>query len=385
MTGSVDLSTLPGPLAAACRAAAGKALVVGGAVRDLAWGREVRDLDLLSLEEVRGLASSLAEVLDSEAGAPAKVTVHEGFGTASVSAAGLRVDLATARTESYPVQGDLPRVSPGATVEEDLRRRDFTVNSLVADPADWPRAPFSGPEGAVRDLEERLWRVFHHDSLADDPTRVFRLARYRRALGGELAGQTEASLAAGGWGEAATRVAPARWRAEVEAWSDWGLEPSLGGEPEERALTGLFGGTWVRGVEGSVAGFLAAVRGQDAPAAWERLGARRTELSALAPLADPGFPGFGADADAVAVDSVAAGWDEIVLGVAARGREEAVAGWRDASSGLERLSGEALLALGVAAGPEIARWQASGRRAALRGEAGKDEAGQAAWVKGRLG
>src|SRR5436853_6620093 len=101
------------------------AWVVGGAVRDLLLGREAAvDLDLC----VGGNAVAAAQQLAATLGG--SLFTHEAFGTASVEAGGHVYDLATARAESYARPGALPDVQPG-TIEEDLLRRDFTVNAIA--------------------------------------------------------------------------------------------------------------------------------------------------------------------------------------------------------------------------------------------------------------
>jgi tRNA nucleotidyltransferase (CCA-adding enzyme) len=148
--------------------------LVGGAVRELLLGRgRSSNLDLV----VEGDALRLAEKLGGE------VLEHERFGTATVLLGELEVDLAAARTESYPDPGALPAISPGATIEADLARRDFTVNAIavpLADPV--PLDPHAG----IEDLERGELRVMHRQSFVDDPTRALRAARYASRLGFSL-------------------------------------------------------------------------------------------------------------------------------------------------------------------------------------------------------
>ncbi len=108
------------------------------------------------------------------------VTVHDRFGTATVIAPEAVLDLAAARRERYERPGALPEVELGATIAEDLARRDFTVNAIAVRLADG--ALVSHP-GALADLEARVLRVLHDASFADDPTRLLRMARYGARLG----------------------------------------------------------------------------------------------------------------------------------------------------------------------------------------------------------
>jgi tRNA nucleotidyltransferase (CCA-adding enzyme) len=167
------------------RAAAGDTPVylVGGAVRDLLLGRERIDLDVA----VEGDAAGLGRRLGGE------VRTHERFATATVTVDGLEVDLATARSETYPRPGVLPEVRP-ATIGEDLARRDFTVNAMALPLVDEPE--LIDPHGGASDLARGLLRVLHERSFVDDPTRALRAGRYAARYGFDLAPETERLLRA---------------------------------------------------------------------------------------------------------------------------------------------------------------------------------------------
>jgi tRNA nucleotidyltransferase (CCA-adding enzyme) len=145
--------------------------LVGGAVRDLLLGRGRADVDLV----VEGDAAALAERLGAE------VTAHERFGTAKLNLNGHEIDIASARSESYPRPGALPVVSPGADLAADLRRRDFTINAMAIPLRGEPR--LIDPHGGEADLATRQLRVLHDDSFVDDPTRALRAARYASRFG----------------------------------------------------------------------------------------------------------------------------------------------------------------------------------------------------------
>ena len=158
--------------------------LVGGAVRDLLLERIPRELDVVAAQDAPALAQSLALKLGAEA------TVHERFGTAVVEHGETRLDFATRREESYPAPGALPDVRAG-TPEEDLLRRDFTVNAIAmaldgATPGELRVAPY-----ALEDLNARRLRVLHDASFEDDPTRLLRLARYNARLGFAIEEHTE--------------------------------------------------------------------------------------------------------------------------------------------------------------------------------------------------
>jgi tRNA nucleotidyltransferase (CCA-adding enzyme) len=146
--------------------------LVGGAVRDLILETTPIDVDLAVEGDAVAAAHRLAERLGGE------VRAHDRFGTATVTTAEGSFDLAGARREHYPEPGALPEVQ-SAPLEEDLQRRDFTVNALAAR----PDGEVIAPPGALEDLEAGVLRVFHDRSFRDDPTRLLRLARYSARLG----------------------------------------------------------------------------------------------------------------------------------------------------------------------------------------------------------
>jgi tRNA nucleotidyltransferase (CCA-adding enzyme) len=161
------------------------AYAVGGPVRDLLRGRPSRDADIAVEGDAVAVARRLADVLGG-----GRVVVHRTFGTAVVRAGGVRIDLAATRSERYPHPAALPVVSP-AGIEADLARRDFTVNALAAG-LSGPRAgelldPFDGRS----DLVAGTIRILHPGSFQDDPTRIFRAARYAARLGFALDPETE--------------------------------------------------------------------------------------------------------------------------------------------------------------------------------------------------
>src|SRR3954468_10096296 len=148
--------------------------VVGGAVRDKLLGRVPRELDLV----VEGDAIAVAKRAAERVGGA--LTVHERFGTATVRAGDFAFDLASARRERYEHPGALPTVELGASIAEDLERRDFTVNAIAENLHTGER--IAVPH-AYDDLAQRLLRVLHPRSYADDPTRMLRLVRYVARLG----------------------------------------------------------------------------------------------------------------------------------------------------------------------------------------------------------
>jgi tRNA nucleotidyltransferase/poly(A) polymerase len=167
------------PLLAAiggCAAAAGyRTAAVGGFVRDLLLGIISQDIDIA----VEGDAIACARLLaDRLGGAVAKTS---RFGTALLMVDNTRIDLATARTESYSRPGALPEVSPG-TLADDLWRRDFTVNAIALEIGPGRRGRLLDPTGGREDLAAKIIRILHPGSFRDDPTRMLRAVRLAHRL-----------------------------------------------------------------------------------------------------------------------------------------------------------------------------------------------------------
>lgn len=156
------------------------AWVVGGYVRDQLLGRPHPNPDVV-VEQ--GDALALAARFARLAGAQPPVT-FERYGTAQVTLPGHLVEFVTARAESYAPSSRKPHVRP-ASLAEDLRRRDFTINTLLMD----LDGKIEDPLGGRADLEKRLLRT-PADPLRtfdDDPLRMLRAVRFAAELGFELA------------------------------------------------------------------------------------------------------------------------------------------------------------------------------------------------------
>jgi tRNA nucleotidyltransferase (CCA-adding enzyme) len=323
--------------------------VVGGAVRDLLLGLGRTDLDIA----VEGDAATLAARLGAE---PVE---HERFATAKIEFDGHQVDIASARSESYPQPGALPVVRPAATIDADLDRRDFTINAMAIPLAGEPR--LLDPHGGRSDLQAGLLRVLHSRSFLDDPTRAIRAARYAARLGFGLEPGTEALLRAADL----ETVSADRRRAELlrlagEATAprgfallrEWGLLASRSGEDDLVAKVADLAAAspWAKHLEPAdrARALLAAALG---PAGGER------QLAAVRPDRPSRGTGLARGHDPV----------ELVLARAlgAEWLDEYLQKWSAVS--LE-IDGADLIAAGVPQGPAVGRGLAAALRAKLDGE-----------------
>ncbi|HEY7892725.1 MAG TPA: hypothetical protein VIC05_11010 [Solirubrobacteraceae bacterium] len=159
--------------------------LVGGAVRDILLGRTPRELDVVVESDATGFAQTLAAQLQTlvgqDASARLETHLHDRFKTALVRWAGGEVDIATRRSESYASPGALPEIAQG-TPEQDLTRRDFTVNAIAFALTGPLAGHLRSVPHALDDLAHGELRVLHERSFIEDPTRLLRLARYAARL-----------------------------------------------------------------------------------------------------------------------------------------------------------------------------------------------------------
>jgi tRNA nucleotidyltransferase (CCA-adding enzyme) len=321
--------------------------VVGGAVRDLLLGRGRADLDLV----VEGDAAALAARLGAEP------ISHDRFATAKVVLDGHELDIASARSESYPHPGALPLVKPASSVEEDLSRRDFTINAMAI--------PLHGesrvidPQGGQADLDAGLLRILHRGSFLDDPTRAIRAARYAARFGFELEPETAALLRATDLGTiSADRHQAEMLRLAVEATGPRGFDLLAGW-----GLVSLRDG----GVD-----LAAAASVLLATPAWSEMAPRdRTVLAAaLGPVAGERELALATPERPSQAVELARGHDPVELALAralgAEWLDDYVARWRAVA--LE-IDGGDLIAAGVPQGPALGRGLRAALRAKLDGEA----------------
>ena len=150
--------------------------LVGGSVRDMLLERPPDDLDLVVEGNAPALASEAAKEIGGE------VLAHSRFGTATLKVGDVRLDIATARTETYSRPGALPEVRAG-TLRQDLIRRDFSINAMAVALSGEETGRLVDMFGGQEDIRRDLVRVLHDHSFIEDPTRIFRGVRYEQRLG----------------------------------------------------------------------------------------------------------------------------------------------------------------------------------------------------------
>jgi len=153
--------------------------VIGGYVRDLIMGRKSEDIDIVAV----GSGIELAEMFAQKAGLKNDVKIFRNFGTAMVNYYGLDIEFVGARKESYCSDSRKPVVENG-TLDDDLNRRDFTVNSLALCLNNKNFGMLIDPFNGLADIEKKVLRTPLEPSItfSDDPLRMMRAIRFAAQL-----------------------------------------------------------------------------------------------------------------------------------------------------------------------------------------------------------
>ena len=162
-----------------------EAYVVGGYVRDYYLYRPSSDIDVV----VVGSGVAVAEELGRELGA--KVTIFKTYGTAMLRWRDTEVEFVGARKESYTPESRNPQVEPG-TLEDDQRRRDFTINAMAWSVNGDRFGELVDPFGGMEDLEDCIIRTpcEPDKTFSDDPLRMMRAVRFASQLGFDIDDET---------------------------------------------------------------------------------------------------------------------------------------------------------------------------------------------------
>jgi len=175
----------------AAKAAEMNVYLTGGAIRDIITGFPIRDLDFT----VQGNALKLQKELE-RAGSVIGDADEETRTLLLTLPGGVRAEIAMARSERYEKTGKPPLIAP-ATIIEDLRRRDFTVNAMALSLNEGSRGLLMDPFNGAADIEAKLIRVLHNYAFLEDPSRMIRATRFSTRFHWPLEERTQARYDSG--------------------------------------------------------------------------------------------------------------------------------------------------------------------------------------------
>lgn len=165
--------------------------VVGGYVRDLFLHRHSKDIDFVSV----GSGIDIAKAVAAELGKGTSLSVFRNFGTAQVKRGDMEIEFVGARRESYSHESRKPIVEDG-TLEEDLARRDFTINALAVCVNKSQFGELIDRYNGLDDLRQGIIRTPLDPDItfSDDPLRMMRAIRFATQLDFEICPETFAAI-----------------------------------------------------------------------------------------------------------------------------------------------------------------------------------------------
>ena len=165
--------------------------IVGGVVRDLILGRKIQDIDLM----VEGDGILFAKKLAINIGVK-KIVPFEKFGTALIPNKLLQIEVASSRMEQYDSTSRKPSEVKSASLKEDLKRRDFTINAMAMNIHPENFGEILDPLGGIADLEKKILRtpLDPDKTFSDDPLRMMRAAYFASKLNFKIEPQCRISI-----------------------------------------------------------------------------------------------------------------------------------------------------------------------------------------------
>lgn len=185
--------------------------LTGGAMRDMLAGFRIRDLDFV----VEGAALKLAKAVCEQAGAVAVSTDENRKAVELVFPSGVPAQIAMSRQEKHGRATARPQVSP-ATIQEDLRGRDFTCNAIALSLNRASRGLLLDPMNGLADIERREIRSVYPYGFYDDPSRILRLIRFRVRLGFAVEERTQLQFANAREAGVEKNITPRAWAEELK-------------------------------------------------------------------------------------------------------------------------------------------------------------------------
>src|SRR5580700_11122529 len=209
--------------------------LTGGALRDMLGGFPVRDLDFV----IETNALKIAKIAEKKYGATIVSTDDQKKSVELRFAGGVTAELAMARQERYLKSGGRPQITP-ATIHEDLRTRDFTVNAVALSLNKASLGLPIDPTNGVGDIERKELRAIHNYSFYDDPSRMLRLIRFKVRLNYVIDERTRLQYETAREAEMLTRISPEALGSELRHMASEPLIGDLMRTLEEEKLIELY-------------------------------------------------------------------------------------------------------------------------------------------------
>ena len=160
--------------------------LTGGTIRDLVTGLPIRDIDL----SIQGNPLKLQKELE-KAGISVQGIDEDLRSLHLLMPGNVRAEISLTRSETYDKPGKPPSIAP-ATINEDLRRRDFTVNAMALSLNPGSRGLLLDPFNGIADIEAKVLRVLHNYAFLEDPIRLIRATRLSARFHWPLEERTQA-------------------------------------------------------------------------------------------------------------------------------------------------------------------------------------------------
>ena len=168
-----------------------KVYIVGGVVRDIILGKKIQDIDLMVEGDGILFAKKLANIICVK-----KIVPYEKFGTALIPNKLFQIEVASSRSESYDSISRSPSVVKDASIKEDLKRRDFTINAMAMDISEENFGDVIDPFRGINDLRKGILRtpLDPEKTFSDDPLRMMRAAYFASKLNFKIESTCRASM-----------------------------------------------------------------------------------------------------------------------------------------------------------------------------------------------
>lgn len=209
--------------------------LTGGALRDMMGGFPIRDLDFT----VEGNALKLAKVVEKKGGGRILATDGLNKSAAMLMPGGVTINVAMARTAKYSKPGAKPKITP-ATIHEDLKSRDFTMNSIALSLNRASLGLLFDPTIGASDLERRELRTVSNHTLYDEPARMLRMIRLKVRMGLTLDERTKSQYDNVREQALESKITPEELRVELSRISEEANPGAVLEELEKEGLLKLF-------------------------------------------------------------------------------------------------------------------------------------------------